>query len=52
MKFEHKIPKIYYSQNEDINPERMKLEIEGIKKRLPEYDISLSIVLSINASQK
>jgi len=39
MKFEHKIPKIYYSCSEDINPEREHLEVSSIQKRFPEYEV-------------
>lgn len=34
MKFEHKIPKVYYSCNEDINPEREHLELSSIQKKI------------------
>ena len=42
MSFEHRIPEIYYSSVDDINPERIKIETETIKKRFPGYDIKLS----------
>ena len=51
MIFEHKIPKIYYSQNEDTSPERMKLEIDAIKKKFPEYDVKLSKDLFNNKNE-
>lgn len=42
MSFEHRIPEIYYSSVDYINPERIKIEIETITKRFPGYDIKLS----------
>ena len=42
MSFEHRIPKIYYSSIDGTSPERIKIEIETITKRLPGYDIKLS----------
>lgn len=42
MKFQHRIPNIYYSCTDDIEDEREELELKTVKKKFADYNISTS----------
>ncbi len=42
MKFQHKIPSLYYSITEDISNERYETELDTIQRKFPDYEIKTS----------